>query len=298
MVDSSSEVRLPEPILAEYPFTPQVFTHAHGQLSYVDEGEGRPVVMLHGNPTWSWFYRRVMTDLRSDYRCLSLDHLGMGLSEKPKGGPYHLAAHRDRFRDWLEHLGIKQFHLIAHDWGGAIGAAFAVREPERLLSLTFMNTAAFPFPHIPWRIGICRIPLLGRFLMTGLNGFARAATRITTVKPLPKDIRKGYLFPYQRFQDRVAIAEFVRDIPIRESHRSYKTLVETGKNLERLRRHPTLLLWGMQDWCFHPRVLAAWQRRFPDAEVVPLEEAGHYLLEDEPEACSRAIKRFLSGVRS
>ena len=289
---------LPPWLQVLYPFSPRAHRSAEGRLNYVDEGQGPAVVMLHGNPTWSFFYRELILGLRDRNRCLALDHLGCGLSDKPQGDVYTLGGHIDRACDWLAATGVEAFHLVVHDWGGAIGMGLADRFRERVRSIHILNTAAFAFPSLPARIAACRIPLAGTLAVRGGNAFARAATRMTTVAPLSPAVRSGYLYPYGNWHDRVAIDRFVKDIPMRASHRSWPVLKEIEDSLPFWKGKPVQIIWGMQDWCFHERILKAWERILPDAEIHRLGEAGHYLLEDAGEAVLSRIRGYIRDLEN
>jgi haloalkane dehalogenase len=284
---------LPPWLQVQYPFDLHSFSSDDGRLNYVDEGTGPAVVMLHGNPTWSFFYRDLILDLRGSCRCLAPDHLGCGLSDKPQDADYSLAAHIARAVAWIESLGLGEFHLVVHDWGGAIGFGVADRLRERVKSISILNTAAFAFPSIPFRIAVCRWPIIGKVLVRGANGFVEAATRMTTVNPLPEAVIEGYRYPYGNWHDRVAINAFVKDIPMRRSHRSWNTLKQIEQSIPYWKDKPVRIFWGMQDWCFHSGILAEWERRLPDAEVTRFAEAGHYLMEDAGEAIFPAIHEFV-----
>ena len=275
-----------------YPFEGKIDPSAEGDLHYLEEGEGFPVVMLHGNPTWSFFYRDLILFLRGKHRCLALDHLGCGLSDKPSSADYTLAGHIRRGLAWLDGRETGPFHLVVHDWGGAIGFAMARERREQVRSITVLNTAAFPFPAIPRRIAVCRWPFLGPLLVRGANAFVEAATSMTTCKPLPEAVKEGYRFPYGSWSDRVAVAAFVKDIPMERRHRSRKRLELIGESLDYWREKPVQILWGMRDWCFHEGILAEWRRRLPGAEVHTFADAGHFLLEDEGDEISERIGTF------
>ncbi|MEX0321294.1 MAG: alpha/beta fold hydrolase [Puniceicoccaceae bacterium] len=287
--------QLPPRLEVLYPFSQNRFESPEGVLNYVDEGEGEAVVMIHGNPTWSFFYRNLVLDLRDTFRCLALDNLGCGLSEKPQKGDYTLAGHISRTCDWIESLGLESFHLVVHDWGGPIGLGMADKFSDRVKSITLMNTAAFEFPSLPGRIAVCRIPLLGALLVRGLNGFAKGATQMTTVQPLAEAVQEGYLYPYKSWHDRVAIHRFVKDIPMNKSHVSWETLKDLEHSLEKWRHAPVRILWGSQDWCFHERILRVWESILPDADVQRFTEAGHYLMEDAGDAIIAEVRRFLTN---
>jgi haloalkane dehalogenase len=286
---------LPPSLQVLYPFTGRRHPTAGGDLHYLDEGAGEAVVMFHGNPTWSFLYRDLILYLRGHYRCLAPDHLGCGLSDKPRRADYSLAGHIRRSVEWLEARGTGPFHLVVHDWGGPIGLGVADALRDRVRSISIFNTAAFPFPSIPLRIAACRVPLAGPLLVRGANAFVEAATRMTTTRPLPDAVRDGYRLPYGSWSDRVAIDAFVRDIPMRRGHRSRATLEAVAASLGQWRGTPLQLVWGMRDWCFHPGILAEWRRRFPDAPVHRLEDAGHYLMEDAGDRVLPLVRGFIDA---
>ncbi len=263
------------------------------RLHYVDQGKGEPVVMLHGNPTWSFYFRNLIQFLSPMYRCLAPDHIGCGLSDKPQTYPYQLNQHIENTLHWLKELGIGRFHLVVHDWGGAIGMGIATRWPASIQSLTILNSAAFLSDQIPLRIALCRFPVLGPWAIKHLNIFARAATWMATTQTLPKDIKEGYLYPYNNAKNRVAINAFVQDIPMDENHPSYKTLQRIQENLWLINQKPCLLAWGMKDFCFTPDFLSQWRNFFPNAQLNCYENAGHYVLEDAKEAIHSNIRNFL-----
>jgi haloalkane dehalogenase len=284
---------LPPWLQVQYPFDTHSFETGGVKLNYVDEGSGPPVVMLHGNPTWSFFYRNLVLALQDTNRCLVPDHLGCGLSDKPQDADYSLAGHIGRTVDWIESLAIGEFHLVVHDWGGAIGFGVADRLRDRIKSISILNTAAFTFPTIPFRISVCRWPIVGKLIVRGGNGFVEAATKMTTTEPLPEAVTLGYRFPYGNWHDRVAVNAFVNDVPMRKSHRSWSTLKGIENSISHWRDKPVQIFWGMQDWCFHAGILAEWERRLPEAKVYRFAEAGHYLMEDAGEAIYPVIQEFV-----
>lgn len=275
---------LPPAVRELYPFTPSVFTTPRGaRLSYLDEGprHDEAVVMLHGNPTWSFFYRNAVLALRSRHRCLVPDHIGMGLSDKPEDYPYTLATRIADVEALVASLGIKKIHLIVHDWGGAIGFGLAVKDPARIGRIVILNTAAFRSQRIPARIALCRSHPLGTWIVRGLNGFASpAVTMAMHTRRLTAAERQGYLLPYDSWSHRVAVDAFVKDIPLESSHVSYAMLqtIETG--LSQFRSHPVSIVWGGKDFCFNHHFLGEWKTFLPQATVTLLPDAGHYVLDD------------------
>jgi len=272
------------------------------RLHYLDEGEGAPVVMLHGNPTWSFFYRGLVEALRPSHRVIVPDQIGCGLSEKPADSRYQytLASRVHDLEHLLDQLGIQgNLTLILHDWGGMIGMTYAARHPERVARLVVLNTAAFHLPsglRIPWALRICRTSRLGEVLVRKLNLFARGTSWIGCKRRiLPRPIREAYVAPYDSWDHRIAIHRFVQDIPLHPGDPSYDLVSWVEQRLGELRRRPMLIVWGMKDFVFHRGILEEWQRRFPDAEVHRLEDAGHYVLEDDPEAVASLVHRFLAS---
>ncbi|MCL1979917.1 MAG: alpha/beta fold hydrolase [Proteobacteria bacterium] len=282
--------------LAEYPFTPRFFGIDGHRMAYLDEGGGLPVVMVHGNPSWSYLYRNLVLGLRKSHRCIVPDHVGCGFSAKPQNYPYDLATHIDNLERLLDHLEINRCVLVVHDWGGAIGMGWGGRHPERVAGLVVFNTAAFRSHRLPLRIGICRWPLLGPFLVRGLNGFARAATVMAVNQKMRPEIAQGFLAPYDSWQNRIALLRFVQDIPMGPDHPSWPALVAVEQGLDRLRDCPLLLCWGGRDFCFNDHFYEEWRRRFPQAQAHHFPEAGHYLLEEALPEIKPLIDSFLLGL--
>ncbi len=279
-------------IISQYPFSPKLFQIEHHRLSYLDEGSGPAVVMLHGNPSWSFLYRNLITELKDNYRLIVPDHLGCGLSDKPQKYPYRLQDHIDNLEKLLCSLKIKKCYLIVHDWGGAIGMGWAGKYPEKIAGLVVLNTAAFRSRRIPLRIAICRWPFIGQFLVRGLNGFAGAAVHMAVKRKMSKDAASGFLHPYGSWGDRVAVYGFVRDIPLESTHPSWNTLVGVENNLSLLQEKPMLICWGGKDFCFNDLFYNEWKTRFPNAESHYFKDAGHYILEDAFDEVSPLITDF------
>ncbi len=279
------------------PLQSQYYRLASGhRLHYVEAGEGEDVwVCVHGNPTWSFYFRPLLLALQSRYRVLALDHLGCGLSDKPQDASYRLQDHCDNLTEWMDGLGLSRITLVVHDWGGAIGLGAAVRHPERIRRLIVTNSAAFLSTDIPKRIALCRIPWIGEWAMRRWNLFARAAIHMATKRGLTPAQREGLLAPYGSYADRIAIARFVQDIPLDTRHPSYLPLqnIEAKLPLLAALHVPVLMLWGMQDFCFNPGFLARWRTFFPEADVWESPTAGHYLFMDEIGDCIQQIDLFL-----
>jgi haloalkane dehalogenase len=272
------------------------------RLHYLEEGSGEPVVMVHGNPTWSFFFRRLVETLSATHRAIVPDHIGCGLSDKPDDSRYRytLASRVDDLEALLDHLDVdRNVTLILHDWGGMIGMTYAVRYPERISRIVVMNTAAFHMPAsktLPLALWLCRKQHIGSYLVRGLNGFARGTARIgCTRRKMPDGVRRAYVAPYNTWQHRIAIHRFVQDIPLSPADRSYELVTRVQDRLSLLASVPILILWGMKDFVFDRPFLDEWNRRFPGAHVHQFPKAGHYVLEDESETIVPLIRNFLSA---
>ena len=294
----STAADIPDWLAQLYPFSPRKFlTPAGAAMSYLDEGprSDEAVLMLHGNPTWSFYYRHLVDALAPSVRCVVPDHIGMGLSEKPQDYDYTLARRIADIEGLVAMLKLKRVHLVVHDWGGAIGFGFAAKHPELIGRIVILNTAAFASPHIPTRIALCKLPVLGPLLVRGLNGFAWPATWMAMhARKLTPDEKRAYLFPYDSWANRIAVSEFVRDIPMSTSHRSWVTLAAVEQGLAQFRDRRVLVRWGGQDFCFNDRFLERWRGIFPQADVQRLANAGHYILDDAREEVVPDITAFLS----
>ncbi len=282
------------PIRSIYPFAQHSFSVDGGVLNYVDEGNGPAVIMLHGNPTWSFMYRRLIADLRRDFRVIVPDHIGCGLSSKPQNYSYRLEKHIEHVSALIQHLGITEADLIVHDWGGAIGFGYAIRREIKVRSFVVFNTAAFLSKNLPRRINMCRQPLLGDLIIRGLNGFALGATYMAVARPMAPEVRKGFVLPYNNWRNRVANLRFVQDIPMEPSHPTWAVVDGIDQQLYHFQDTPMRILWGAKDWCFDLTFLEGWMRRFPKAHVTLLDSAGHYVLEDAHEYCVPAVRHFLT----
>jgi cis-3-alkyl-4-acyloxetan-2-one decarboxylase len=270
------------------------------RLHYLDSGAGPPVVMVHGNPNWVYYWRNLIPALADCFRCLAIDHIGCGLSDKPGEDryPFTLARRIDDLAAWLEQLGVREnVHLVAHDWGGMIACGYATRFPERVAKLVMLNTAAFPLPataRIPWQLRLARTPLLGAILLRGFNAFSRGAVQsCVTRRPMPPEVARAYCAPYDSWAHRLAVHRFVQDIPLKPGDRSWETVAQVARDLPKLAAKPLLLGWGERDFVFNDHFLQEWLKRFPTAELQRYPDCGHYVLEDAAEDLIPAIREFL-----
>ncbi|MCF7686788.1 MAG: alpha/beta fold hydrolase [Cephaloticoccus sp.] len=296
----NTHANLPAWLQTLYPFAPKSFRTPQGaRMSYVDTGGGdEAVLLLHGNPTWSFYYSQLIQAVAPQLRCVAPDHIGMGLSAKPEDYPYTLETRIMDIEALVATLGLKKIHLVVHDWGGAIGSGFAARHPELLGRLVVLNTAAWPSPHIPLRIAACRLPGLGPLLVRGANAFAGPAVWMSMARrKLSGDENRALLLPYDSWDHRVAVNAFVQDIPMQTEHPTRATLVKVGEGLKHFSGHPMLIVWGGRDFCFNDRFYAEWRDRFPTAGTRYLPDAGHYVLLDAAAEIVPEITAFLRGKR-
>lgn len=283
-----------------YPFESHYLDINGFKYHYIDEGSGEPVVMVHGNPTWSFYYRALIRDLREQYRAIAPDHIGCGLSDKPSSSHYRytLQSRIDDLECLIERVtGPEKITLIVHDWGGMIGMAYAARHPEKIGRLIILNTAAFLPPDgkkIPLRLLIIRNSgPLAAVAVLGFNLFAFSALYMASRKGLSADVKRGLIAPYDSWHDRIATLKFVQDIPLTEKDPSYAIVQQTDEQLHVLSRLPMLICWGAHDFVFDSDYLAEWRRRFPAAEVHEFADAGHYVLEDVAHKIVPLVQDFL-----
>ena len=280
----------------DYDFTSHYLNLPQGRIHYLDEGQGTPVVLVHGNPTWSYYYRNLITQLSQTFRVVVPDHLGCGLSDKPDNYDYILDNHINNLQSLLDHLNLQEIYLVVHDWGGPIGLGAVTDGKIKLEKLVILNTAAYRSTRIPLRIRICRWPVLGKFLVQGFNGFSRAALFMAVNKRMSRETARGYLYPYDSWRHRRAIYEFVRDIPLHPAHRSHAALVRIEESLAVIdeSRIPVGVFWGGKDFCFDDYYFDQWKRHLPQAHFRYFADWGHYLLEDGKGSIEQIIKDFLS----
>jgi haloalkane dehalogenase len=284
-----------------YPFKGHTLELDGARMHYLDEGAGDPVVMVHGNPTWSFYFRKLVTELRTTHRVIVPDHLGCGLSDKPADSEYEYTLERrvsdlSRLIDSLKLT--RKITLVVHDWGGMIGFAWATRNPERVARLVVLNTSAFRLPktkRLPLTLRLVRdVAPFGAVAVRGFNAFAGLATRMAVRHRLEPRVAAGLTSPYDSWQNRIATLRFVQDIPLKPGDPSYDTVIGVELGLERLKDVPMLIGWGRHDFVFDDHFLAEWRQRFPKARVQVYEDAGHYVLED---AADRLVPLIGSFVR-
>ena len=288
--------------LPGYPFTPKQFQPRPGlSMSYLDEGprDGEVVVMLHGNPSWSYYWRTLVSGLSDKYRCIVPDHIGMGFSDKPDDADYDytLQSRVDDVEALLKHLGITgPVTLAVHDWGGMIGFGWALSHAAQVKRLVVTNTAAFPLPQakpMPWQIALGRDWKFGALIIRAFNAFSSGASYLGVERRMPADVRRAYVSPYNNGKNRISTVRFMQDIPLGPQDKVWPLLEAAGRRLPEFADRPALLGWGLKDFVFDKHFLAGFRAALPNAEVHAYDDAGHYVLEDKHETLVPLIRDFL-----
>jgi haloalkane dehalogenase len=284
-----------------YPFDSHFMDINGHDLHYIDKGEGKPVLMVHGNPTWSFYYRHLIQSLSKDFRTIAMDHIGCGFSDKPDAKEYNYTL-ESRVKDLdtlINRLNINErINLVVHDWGGMIGLAWAVDHPDKIDKIIITNTAGFflpkekQFPFALWLIK--RVTAFAIPAVLGLNLFARGALYFCSEKRLAPQVKKGLVEPYNSWKNRIATLRFVQDIPLSEKDQSYSIVNHVDQNLKQFDESSLMFLWGAKDFVFDLVFLNEFKARFPRAETHVFHDAGHYLFEDKPEETSQLIQAFLN----
>lgn len=282
-----------------YPFESHYHSLGQHQYHYIDEGQGAPVVMVHGNPSWSFYFRELIKRLSPKYRCIVPDHIGMGYSDKPGEDQYSytLPQRVNDLENFLVSNNIqKDITLVLHDWGGIIGMGYAIRHPESIRRIILLNTAAFHIPEekkLPVFIRLTRTAL-GAFFVRAFNAFCVGATYIgVTRTKMPREIREAYCAPYNSWDNRIAILKFVQDIPLNKRDYNYDFVTDIQNNLHLFQKTPVLIAWGLKDRVFDATFLKKWMEYLPQAEVHRFEDCGHYVLEDAQQEIGLLIENFL-----
>jgi haloalkane dehalogenase len=264
-------------------------------MHYVDEGEGPVILFVHGTPTWSFEFRHLARALRGGHRCIAVDHLGFGLSDRPANAAYTPEAHAQRLRAFVDALGLRRFALVVHDFGGPIALPLALDDPRRVTRLVVLNSWMWSFADDPEMAKRARMASggLGRFLYRRLNASLRLITPSAygDRRKLTKAIHRQYLAPFPNADGRERVLWALARALIGSSA-FYDGL---WQHRRRLAGVPTLIVWGMKDTAFRPHLLARWRRALPHAAVAELVGAGHWPHEEEPEAVIGALEPFLAA---
>lgn len=277
----------------EYPFTSHYFSLPAGhRLHYVDEGQGPVLLFVHGTPSWSFDFRQQIKGLCGSYRCVALDHVGFGLSDKPECYDYRPQQHARNLEHLIEHLGLRDLTLIVHDFGGPIGLAYAVQHPGNVRHLIILNSWLWNASQAPEFVKIR--PVLASPFLAWLYRWFNFSPRFLLpssfgARPLSKALRRQYTAPFCRARERNGTVGFAQALLHEQPW--FGVL---GQQLPRLREHPVLLLWGMQDKFFGPAYLRRFASAFRQPTVVELPTCGHVPQEEEAEAVLHHLRQFLS----
>jgi haloalkane dehalogenase len=277
-----------------YPFESHHLDLEMGRLHYVDEGDGPPVVMVHGNPTWSFLYRDLIRRLAPGFRCVAPDHIGFGLSDKPAGWTYLPEQHAANLAALIESLDLHGITLVVQDWGGPIGLSYAVEHPDRVARVVIMNTWMWPVDDDRYYrafSGFMGGPV-GRFLIKRFNLFARSLLRRAygDKSRLSKEVHRHYLEALPTPADRIGCTVMPREII-----GSTAWLRRLWDQRAALAGKPALIAWGMKDIAFREKELNRWIEALPQAEVVRLPDVGHYVQDEAPQQLGEAVERFLTA---
>ncbi|SRR5712692_542274 len=277
-----------------FPYEPRWFDGAGPRIHYVDEGKGTPVVMFHGNPTWSFLYRKVIKLLSGSFRCIAMDYPGFGLSERPRGYGYTSAEHAQVVGKLVDHLGLDGFIVVGQDWGGPIGMTIALERAQRVAGLVFANTWYWPAKGSLATFSVVMSSPPAQWLILRRNSFVNFIMPRSVATPMEPGVFKTYQDAQPSPEARWGVAEFPRQI------RLARPMLEhlAAEAPRALRDKPMELVWAMKDPAFgSAAVLARWQRDFPSANVTRVENANHYIQEDAPDAVAAAVERVQARIR-
>lgn len=281
----------------EYPFTSHWFERGGSRMHYLDEGNGMPVLLLHGNPTWSYLYRNVIKALRTEVRCIAPDYPGFGFSDHPPDYRYTPFEHARWVNALIDHLGLKQIILVCQDWGGPIGLSIATRRSQDFGGLVILNTWCWrpdlPSAFFSILMGGC---FPGRYLQLKKNYFAANVVPgcIHHKEKVTLSLRKAYTDPFPTEASRIGTWIFPGEI-----RRSADWLGDIESRLPVLRDKPVAMVWAMKDPAFgKPRYLDRWRTIFPQAQVETLDDASHYLQEDRPDRIIEAVQGVALKIRT
>ncbi len=278
--------------ILEYPFSPHYFETGAGKMHYIDEGTGAPIVFVHGNPAWSFEFRNMIKRLSKTNRCIAIDHLGFGLSDKPPDWSYLPSAHADNLEKLLESLDLKDITIMGQDWGGPIGLSYALKHPDKVRALVISNTWLWSVKNDLYYQAFSKGMggPVGRWLIKNHNFFARVVMKMAygDKKKLTQKIHSQYLSPLAKPAERKGCWVFPKQIVD-----SWEWLDSLWAKRSTLADKKILLAWGMKDIAFRENELRHWKEAFPNASVVRYADAGHYAAEEKPDELCGEIEKLL-----
>ena len=262
----------------EYPFRSRYFDLPMGQMHYVDEGgSDHAVVMVHGNPAWSYTYRKLITWLSKNYRCIAVDHMGFGLSDKPIEWDYLPENHAVNLEKLLHYLDLRSITFVVGDWGGPIGLSYAVNHPDRITSIIITNTWMWSVKGIFYYEMFSRFMggFIGRFLIKRYNFFVKVLMKKMFQAEISPAVHQHYIEPLKNPNDRKGCWVFPGQI-IGSSH----WLADLWGRREALAHKPSTIIWGKRDIAFRNIELDKWKSLFTHAEVHEFNNVGHFVQEE------------------
>lgn len=292
-------IHLSDAIKSVLPWESKFFGYReNARLHFLDEGprDAPALVMVHGNPTWSFYYRSLIKHFSRNYRVIALDFLGMGLSSKEDGPAFRAIDRAAELEALLSHLGIGKFWMIMHDWGGPIGTRIALDRLSQVQGLVYLNTTLTETESLPPFIKLAASGPFSKLITATTTQFIHFTTRFGAAKALPKFIREAYFLPFPNARSRRAVYDFVRDIPFSADHPTHDNLSELAAELPKFAHTPVLILWGLRDPVFHRGMLKRVAQHFPHAKVIEYPDASHLLLEDKPDEVTAEIEHFIGSV--
>ena len=276
----------------EYPFKHHYFKVNDTTMHYVDEGEGEVLLFVHGTPSWSFEFRNVIKFLSKKYRCIAIDHIGFGLSEKPAKYDYTVQNHTASLLKLITHLQLNQFTMLVHDFGGIIGLAAAEQIPEKIKGLVILNTWCRSIQDEPeykkmkMILGSPLMPLLYRYLNFSAKYILPAA--FGERSRLTPEIHQHFLRPFSKVSERNGTIAFAKSLL-----RDQDYYASVGEKLSILKDNPVLIIWGMKDEFITEKHLLWMQEQFPGSKVVRYDDAGHFVLEEKSVVAGPVIAEFM-----
>lgn len=273
----------------EYPFKSHYFPTPYGNMHYVDEGNGDPIVIVPGNPSWSFEGRELIKGLAGQYRCIGVDHIGFGLSDKPEHFSYLPQDHAKNLEALLTSLDLDRITMVVGDWGGPIGLSYAIGHPERMKAIVITNSWLWSVKNDWYYVGYSLIMggPLGRWLIRNRNFFADKVvyTAFGDKSKLTPHIHKHYMAPYTRPEERKGHWVFPGQVSW-----AAEWLDSLWQQREKLADKIKVLAWGGKDIAFREKELQTWMRAFPQAQVLRFPNSGHFIPEENPAELVAAIR--------
>lgn len=275
-----------------YPFQSKFAQLKAGNMHYIEEGKGETLLFVHGTPTWSFLYRELVKPLSKHYRCIAIDHLGFGLSEKPENFTGTPENHANNLGEFIRKLNLRDITLVVHDFGGPIGLGAGIANAERIKKVVLFNSWLWETRHNPdaQKIDKTINSWLGKFLYLNLNFSPKVLLKkgFADKKLLPAPVHQQYIQPFPDKQSRMPLLTFARELV-----GSSDWYGEQWEQLDTLANKDWLILWGMKDTFITPEYLDKWKNRLPHATIREM-ECGHFVQEEQPVESVREIRTFLN----